>query len=253
MQCPNALSRGICVVTAVRWADDPAVVVHRARSAHKLCTHRLVNLVLKRINLVHELFEVLAGNADIGRAAPQLSRREQLGYRSRMWRYTGQERPDFAAMPGPGQESVWDYPRPPRLAPTAEEVEVRSDGLRLAFSTRALRVLETASPPTYYLPGEDVDWDLLRPLNDASFCEWKGRASYFALAGDSLGAAIAWRYLQPRASFAAIDGHVSFYPGRVPCFVDGERVRPQPGQFYGGWVTDRVVGPFKGEPGTGHW
>ena len=93
---------------------------------------------------------------------------------------------------------------------------------------------------------------MLRPLNDSSYCEWKGRASYFALAGGS-GELVAWRYENPHASFAAIDNHVSFYPRLVECYVDSERVIPQPGGFYGGWITSRVVGPFKGEPGTGHW
>ena len=169
-----------------------------------------------------------------------------------MWKHTGRERPDFAEAPGPGQESVWDYPRPPRLEPTSEAVEVHSGALLLAKTAQALRVLETASPPTYYLPADSVDWSLLRPLNHSSHCEWKGRASYFALAEGS-GEPVAWAYENPHQSFAAIDRHVSFYPRLVACHVNGERVLPQPGGFYGGWITSRVVGPFKGEPGTGHW
>jgi uncharacterized protein (DUF427 family) len=169
-----------------------------------------------------------------------------------MWHWTGQARPDFAQEPAPGQESVWDYPRPPVLEPSDELVEVFAGGERIASTRRALRVLETASPPTYYLPDADVDSGRLTLLPDQqSLCEWKGRATYYALAGTDRP--VAWRYRHPSARFAAIDGCLSFYPGRIECRVDGERVRPQPGSFYGGWVTGRIVGPFKGEPGTGHW
>lgn len=168
-----------------------------------------------------------------------------------MWQYTGSERPPFAEEPGPGQESVWDYPRPPALDPSDREVIVRSGDLVIARSCRCVRVLETASPPTWYIPGDDVDMDTLVPVPGSSFCEWKGAASYWGLA--STGAMVGWSYPDPVASFAAIRGAFSFYPGRVECYVDGERVRPQPGEFYGGWVTDEIVGPMKGEPGTGHW
>lgn len=156
-------------------------------------------------------------------------------------------------MPGPGQESVWDYPRPPALVPTREKVEVHSGDTVIARSGRCLRVLETASPPTYYIPAADIDWERLVQIPQRSYCEWKGRASYFALAGDPQRRAVAWLYASPSRAFADIHEHASFYPGRVACFVDGERVRPQPGEFYGGWITDRIVGPCKGEPGTGHW
>jgi len=170
-----------------------------------------------------------------------------------MWQYCGQERPSFALEPGPGQESVWDYPRPPALEACISRIEVHSGSGRLAHAATGFRVLETASPPTYYLPASCVDWELLAETPQASFCEWKGRATYFTLADDRDGDAVAWRYADPSPRFAALDNHVSFYPGRVACFVDGERVRPQAGAFYGGWITDRIVGPFKGEPGTGHW
>jgi len=170
-----------------------------------------------------------------------------------MWEYRGQRRPNFAEEPAEGQESVWDYPRPPCLVESNALVEVRDDGGVIARTQGALRVLETASPPTYYLPPDAIDWDRLVPVVQSSFCEWKGRASYYALAGGASGEVIAWRYENPSRSFAALHDHVSFYPGRVACFVDGERVRPQAGGFYGGWITDRVVGPFKGEAGTGHW
>lgn len=170
-----------------------------------------------------------------------------------MWEFNGSRRPAFAEEPGPGQESVWDYPRPPRLEASEEHVRVLSTGRCIADSRRALRMLETASPPTYYLPAEDIDWDLLQRLPHASFCEWKGAASYFALSSEPQARPAAWLYAEPARDYAAIHRHVSFYPSLVECYVDGERVRPQRGGFYGGWVTDRIVGPCKGAAGTGHW
>jgi uncharacterized protein (DUF427 family) len=168
-----------------------------------------------------------------------------------MWQYTGSERPEFAEDPGPGQESVWDYPRPPALEASNRKVLVRAGGIELARSSRCHRAIETASPPTWYIPAEDVNTDALVPVSGSSFCEWKGAASYWGLTGT--GDMVGWSYPEPTHSFAAIRGAFSFYPGRVECFVDSERVRPQPGQFYGGWVTDEIVGPMKGEPGTSHW
>ena len=170
-----------------------------------------------------------------------------------MWQYTGTERPHFAEVPDSGQESVWDYPRPPALVRSDARVEVFHGRQLLAATRSALRVLETASPPTYYLPGECIDWELLVQSQGSSYCEWKGEATYWSLAGSAGGEAVGWSYERPSGDFAAIAGFLSFYPARVACFLDGERVRPQPGGFYGGWVTDSVVGPFKGEPSTGHW
>jgi uncharacterized protein (DUF427 family) len=170
-----------------------------------------------------------------------------------MWKFTGKQRPDFAQTPGPGQESAWDYPRPPVLDPTDEAVLVRRGHIPIAESRSALRVLETASPPTYYLPPQDVAWNQLQEIPGSSFCEWKGHASYFALAGDTAELPVAWRYAAPTPRFEALAGYVAFYPGRLDCFVNGEAVRAQSSEFYGGWITDRVVGPFKGDPGTGHW
>jgi uncharacterized protein (DUF427 family) len=156
--------------------------------------------------------------------------------------------------PGPDQESVWDYPRPPRIESDPRTVDVSAHGLTLAHSTRACRVLETASPPTFYLPPEDVRLDRLVPAAGRSHCEWKGEARYFALAlGASDSEPVAWAYPSPYPEFERIRGWIAFYPGRVECRVNGERVRPQPGRFYGGWVTDELVGPFKGEPGSEGW
>ena len=170
-----------------------------------------------------------------------------------MWKYYGKERPPFADEPGPDQESVWDYPRPPVLVTCDALVEVFAGTLRLASTRSSLRVLETASPPTYYLPAADVDWTLLARTPDRSYCEWKGQASYWTLTSDPAAGMVAWSYEKPSERFCDIDGYVSFYPGRVACHVNKERVKPQPGEFYGGWVTNSVAGPCKGPPGTGHW
>ena len=157
--------------------------------------------------------------------------------------------------PGPGQESVWDYPRPPRVEPSTEEVEVWLGGERVAASRRTLRVLETSHPPTYYLPVEDVVEGALRPVDGTTFCEFKGSASYFDLVGGGLVAPrAAWTYPRPSRGFEVLVDHVAVMPGLVDrCTVDGEVVVPQAGGFYGGWITSRVVGPFKGEPGTWGW
>ena len=157
--------------------------------------------------------------------------------------------------PGPGRESVWDYPRPPRLEPSTERVEVELGGRVVASSTAAWRVLETSHPPTYYLPRDAFEPGVLRETEGATWCEWKGRAAYFDLvAGDRVAHRAAWTYLAPSPGFEPIAGALAVMPALVDrCSVDGETVTPQPGGFYGGWITGRVVGPFKGEPGTSGW
>ncbi len=167
------------------------------------------------------------------------------------WKNRGQARPSFAVAPGPGQESVWDYPRPPAIAPDTRRIEVASPRGPVARAERSVRVLETSHPPTFYVPPESLVEGALEVVPGSSHCEWKGRAEYLALAGTS--EAVGWRYPKPYEGFAPYAGWVCFYPARVECFVAGERVRPQAGGFYGGWITDDVVGPFKGEPGTGGW
>ncbi len=157
--------------------------------------------------------------------------------------------------PGPGQESVWDYPRPPRVEPSAELVEVRFGGQLVARSRRTLRVLETSHPPTYYLPLDDVESGALRPAAGSTWCEFKGEATYFdVVAGSVVARRAAWTYPRPTRGFEVLVDHVAVMPSAVDaCTVDGELVRPQEGGFYGGWVTSRVVGPFKGGPGTRGW
>ena len=137
-----------------------------------------------------------------------------------------------------------------------EAMVVADPGARafVARTTRALRLLETDSPPTFYLPVDDVEIGMLTRAPGHSRCEWKGEASYWDVgpAEDQVARA-AWSYEQPFADYSVLAGHLSFYPALLLCTVAGEAVRPQPGGFYGGWVTDDVVGPFKGEPGTGAW
>jgi uncharacterized protein (DUF427 family) len=171
-----------------------------------------------------------------------------------MWQYTGNKRPPFAATPAPGQESVWDYPRPPRLVADTRHVVVRFGDIAIADTVAAYRVLETASPPAFYIPPKDVRLELLQAFPGTSVCEWKGTAQYWSLrVTPPLRHAIGWSYPAAQAPYGQISGYYSFYPGRVQCFVNAERVRPQPGSFYGGWVTGEIVGPWKGEPGTERW
>ena len=149
---------------------------------------------------------------------------------------------------------MWDYPRPLKLVPDSRRVEVRLAALIIADSTQTYRVLETASPPTFYVPPMDVRLEFLQLSSGSSICEWKGAARYWTLKSHARSSEpVGWSYPNPNPGFEAIAGYFSFYPARVECYVDGERVQPQPGEFYGGWVTHEIVGPFKGLPGTEHW
>lgn len=171
-----------------------------------------------------------------------------------MWRYTGRDRPSFAVVPGPGQRSVWDFPRPPRIEREGRELSIACAGVEIARTRQALAVLETASPPTLYLPQADIAMALLDEDEGSSWCEWKGRARYWAVrAGGQRLARVAWSYPQPQPGFEALLGHIGFYPAPLDCRIEGRRVQPQPGRFYAGWVTPELVGPFKGEPGSEGW
>jgi uncharacterized protein (DUF427 family) len=155
------------------------------------------------------------------------------------------------AIPGPGQESVWDYPRPPRVEPVPQRVRIVLDGQPLADSTSAMRVVETGGPPVYYIPAEDVRLGRLERSRHSTTCEWKGRATYYSYrnAGRSVEN-LAWAYEDPKPGFEPIARHLAFYAGLVDeAWVGDEQARPQPGRFYGGWITSWVVGPFKGGPG----
>jgi uncharacterized protein (DUF427 family) len=152
-------------------------------------------------------------------------------------------------------ESVWDYPRPPRLEPVSERIRVIVDGVAIADSSRAWRVLETSHPPVYYVPPDDVRMDLFTAGRGRSVCEWKGAATYHTLVvGDRRIEDVAWSYEHPTPAFVPITSYLAFYPGRVDeAWVGDERATAQAGGFYGGWITSRIRGPFKGEPGTLGW
>lgn len=171
------------------------------------------------------------------------------------WRSAPRARPRAIEPAGPGQESVWDYPRPPRIEPVSRRLRVEVAGVTVADTTRGLRVLETSSPPVYYFPPPDVRRELLEPSARETFCEWKGVARHWSLRlGGRRIADVAWSYPEPDPDYASLRDHFAFYPARVDaCYVGEARARPQPGAYYGGWVTPDVVGPFKGEPGTERW
>ena len=157
--------------------------------------------------------------------------------------------------PEPGQESVWDYPRPPALVPDGRRVLITFADEVVADTTRALKILETSHPPTWYLPLADVDRGCLRAAEGASFCEWKGAASYVdVVVGGRVAAEAGWYYPEPAPAYADLVDHVAFYAGRLDeVTVDGVPVEAQPGGFYGGWITPEVVGPFKGGPDSMGW
>ena len=169
------------------------------------------------------------------------------------WQFNSQKRPSFAEEPKEGQVSVWDFPRPPALEKVHQEISIYVGKTCIAKTTNAYAVMETAHPPSYYLPPADVDHTQLIPLSKkTSLWEWKGSAKYWALK-TAPSKAIAWSYESPFLEFEDIKNHFAFYPQYFDCFVGTEKARPQPGQFYAGWITDNLAGPFKGEPGTGFW
>jgi len=157
--------------------------------------------------------------------------------------------------PGPGQESVWDYPRPPRVEPSNKRIRVVLNGETIADSTHTYRVLETSHPPAYYIPREDVQMEKFTQTSRRTICEFKGAATYFTIqVGDKVVANAAWSYENPTPRFEPIKDYIALYPGRMDaCYVDEEQVQAQEGDFYGGWITSDIVGPFKGGPGTLGW
>lgn len=164
------------------------------------------------------------------------------------------ERPERVE-PKPGQESVWDYPRPPRLEPVPERLRIVHRGRVIADTTRGFRVLETSHPPVYYFPPEDVDRDLIRKGEGGSFCEWKGTAAYVDLVDlNNTVPQVGWYYPHPTKDFEPIRNYIAFYARYFDeCYVGDEKAEPQPGTFYGGWITSKIVGPFKGVPGSFGW
>ncbi len=158
--------------------------------------------------------------------------------------------------PGPGQESVWDYPRPPRIEACSQRIRVVFNGVTITDTTRSWRMLETSHPPTYYIPPQDVRMEYLHPeAGGSTWCEWKGAASSYTLVVEGRRAErAAWAYLNPSATFADMAGAIAFYASKVDaCYVGEEQVQAQVGDYYGGWVTSAIVGPFKGGPGTWGW
>lgn len=157
--------------------------------------------------------------------------------------------------PGAGQESVWDYPRPPRVEPTTKCIRVVFNGQTVAVTTQALRVLETSHPPVYYIPPQDVMMAFFSPTNRRTFCEFKGTAAYWTITvGERRAENAAWSYPDPNPGYEAIKNYLAVYPGKMDvCYVDDERVTAQEGDFYGGWITSDIIGPFKGGPGTLGW
>ncbi len=155
----------------------------------------------------------------------------------------------------PGQESVWSYPRPAVAQPTDAQVRIEHRGRIVADTRAAIRTLETSHPPSYYIPRDDIAPDTLRRADGSSFCEWKGIATYWdVVIGDLVLPRVGWSYANPSTTFSALRDHVAFYAGPFDrCSVDGDRVTPQPGDFYGGWITSHVAGPFKGVPGSRWW
>ena len=170
------------------------------------------------------------------------------------WNWRGQTRPPFAVAPGPGQVSVWDFPRPPRLVNDSREVVIRWGEVQVARTQKAVLVLETSHPPSFYIPLADVDPSLLRQGASSSFCEWKGPAAYWSLVSSTqVLPNVGWSYPKPLAGAEALANCIAFYPTNLTCTVGGEKVTPQPGGFYGGWITPELVGPFKGDAGTQGW
>jgi uncharacterized protein (DUF427 family) len=157
--------------------------------------------------------------------------------------------------PAPGQESVWDYPRPPRLEDSSKHIQVVFNGTVIADTHRAKRVLETSHPPVYYIPPVDINMEYLSSTSRTSWCEWKGQAAYYTVTvGDKQAHNVAWYYPKPTAGFKLLSHYIAFYPSMMDaCYVDDERVQAQEGDFYGGWITSEIVGPFKGAPGTFGW
>lgn len=150
-------------------------------------------------------------------------------------------------------ESVWDYPRPPVLQHDDRVIRVTHGELSIARSSRAIRVLETSHPPVFYIPPSDIDMALLVRSERSTFCEFKGRAVYWDLQAGQRASSVAWSYPDPDPGFEKITDYLAFYPSKVECFADNERVRPQEGDFYGGWITSEIRGPFKGGAGTRGW
>ena len=181
---------------------------------------------------------------------------DRLKRESKLWTYNGSNRPSFAKKPRDGQESVWDYTRPPFVEEMSQHVALYVSDKKIAETNRPVRVCETASPPCYYIkPSDFIDGEVVKVVGPSSYCEWKGKAVYWNLhIFNRVLENFAWSYPEPNSEYMMLKGLLGIYPNRIDrCELNGEKVLPQPGGFYAGWVTQNIVGPFKGEPGTQGW
>ncbi|MEX0844316.1 MAG: DUF427 domain-containing protein [Balneolaceae bacterium] len=164
------------------------------------------------------------------------------------WEYHGQKRPEFAIKPNTGQESVWDYPRPPKLVPDDREILVIFANKIIAHTRNAIRILETSNPPEFYIPPSDINVKYLKKTTGESRCEWKGESIYWdVIVDEEVAKRGAWSYPKPSPDYNKIKSYLSFYPSKMDCYVNGEHVKPQPGENYRGWITKEIVGPVRGE------
>jgi len=180
---------------------------------------------------------------------PLLEETEEILAARAKWQFTGKTRPEFAETPGVNQESVWDYPRPPVIEDVNKHLEVRHNSQVIAATTSGKRVLETAGAPAYYFHSKDINRKLGEARDIVSTCEWKGLAQAITIDGAEIG----WRYVQMFPAFKELYLWMSFYPSKVDCYLDNQLVQAQPGGYYGGWVTNDLVGPIKGNPGSQGW
>lgn len=171
------------------------------------------------------------------------------------WRNFPRERPDDIQVPELGQESVWDYPRPPRLESVERSILVEFNGVIIAKTRKAIRVIETAGPPVYYIPQEGIRMEYLEQSQRTALCEWKGVSQYWSVSvGSRVSRNAGWSYPNPWEGYENIVDHIAFNASKMDaCYVDDDKVIPQPGNYYGGWITPEIIGPFKGEPGTERW
>lgn len=170
-----------------------------------------------------------------------------------MWKYYGRSRPTFAEKTTGDEESVWDYPRPPKIERVFVDIIVKIDEIIISQSPEAFKVSETASPPTYYIKAENVSIANFVKHGGSSYCEWKGVATHWKLKSKSAVGVVGWSYDNPNEPYHYLKDCFAFYPAKLNCFLENERVRPQPGKFYGGWVTNNIKGPVKGAAGTEGW
>jgi len=171
------------------------------------------------------------------------------------WRNFKRKMPENIITPGPGQESIWDYPRPPKVELFTKKIRVEFADKVIAETNKSYKVMETSSPPCYYIAQDDINMDCLFKSAYKTLCEWKGSARYWSIRiGDKISKNAGWSYPKPWEGFEDIKDYIAFFAGRVDgCYIGDEKVVPQSGDFYGGWITSNIVGPFKGDPGTEHW